>query len=433
MQAGDDDTATFYQLKARSHALRASLSREMHVRNMPRLATPSRVLQFMMMVDEAETVSSVAALDSLLPPQAPRPQAADRFFACSLGVLGFSWERHSEFITYSFIAPGPGSPFDLTPFQEIASWINRLPGRVIRSTQVALVADAPDDDLINASFTSDDLVCSDVVNGGARIWSDFRLHQSGFGRLLIHDKSLAGSEPALLVQRLQELGNYRKIALLGLPEAQRASPLLTSLEQSLTEVTEQVAQAASDSDAVLEQLTVVSAELARIVARTRFRMSATRAYAELCMDRIRRLGVTPVPGFRSFDDFIERRLLPAMRTCDAFDRRLEDLSQRTAWTSAMLRTRVDTALARRNRDLLASMDRRTGLQLRLQHTVEGLSVVAISYYALGLWHHLKEAIERLAVHVPDWMDLALIPLIIVGVWLGLRQIKKVKRPPSTMH
>ena len=120
-----------------------------------------------------------------------------------------------------------------------------------------------------------------------------------------------------------------------------------------------------------------------------------------------------------------------MRTCDAFTRRLEDLSQRTAWTSAMLRTRVDTALARRNRDLLASMDRRTGLQLRLQHTVEGLSVVAISYYALGLWHHLEAALERQGAHLPGWIDIALIPAIILAVWLGIRQLKKVKRPKTS--
>jgi uncharacterized membrane-anchored protein len=120
-----------------------------------------------------------------------------------------------------------------------------------------------------------------------------------------------------------------------------------------------------------------------------------------------------------------------MRTCDAFGRRLDDLSQRVAWTSAMLRTRVDTALARRNRDLLASMDRRTGLQLRLQHTVEGLSVVAISYYALGLWHYLKEAIEHQGEHLPGWIDLALIPAIVVAVFLGMKQLRKVKRPPPT--
>ena len=421
----------FPDLSQRSHPLRASLSREMHVRKMPRLDTPARIVQFMMIVDEAEAQDSVTALRALLPNEIRSPDVSDRFFACRVDLLGFSWERHSEFITYSFIADGDGPPFDLAPFQSVARWIARLPGRIIRSTQIALTGEEPSASTTAAHFASDDLIISDIAQGRARIWCDFRLHDNGFGRLLIQDRGLQGAEAALLVQRLQELGNYRKIALLGLPEAQQATPILAMLEQRLTDVTARVAQPQADADAVLEDLSSLSAELAHIVARTRYRMSATQAYAELCLDRIRRLEVAPVRGYRSLDDFTERRLLPAMRTCDAFGRRLEDLSQRVAWTSAMLRTRVDTALARRNRDLLASMDRRTGLQLRLQHTVEGLSVVAISYYALGLWHYLKEAIEHQGRHLPGWIDLALIPTIVVAVYLGMRQIRKVKRPSPT--
>ncbi|RYM08765.1 DUF3422 domain-containing protein [Sphingobium cupriresistens] len=426
-QAGD---GPFPNLVQRSHALRASLSREMHIRKMPRLDTPMRAVQFMMIVNEQEAHDSVAALCAIVPDDGPSPDASDRFFACRVGALGFSWERHSEFITYSFIADGYGEPFDLSPFLPVSHWIDRLPGQVIRSTQIALTKNEPSNATIATYFASDDLIISDVAQCRARVWGDFRLHDNGFGRLLIQDRGLEGAEASLLVQRLQELGNYRKIALLGLPEAQRATPILATLEQRLTDVTACVAEPQADADAVLEDLSSLSAELAQIVARTRYRMSATHAYAELCFDRIRRLDVAPVRGYRSLDDFTERRLLPAMRTCDAFGRRLEDLSQRTAWTSAMLRTRVDTALARRNRDLLASMDRRTGLQLRLQHTVEGLSVVAISYYALGLWHHIKEAIEHQGAHLPGWIDLAVIPAIIAVVFLGLRQIKKVKRPPS---
>lgn len=419
----------FPDLKQRSHPLRASLSREMHIRKMPRMDTPARAVQFMMIVDEQQARDSIAALRDLLPTDAPCPDGGDRFFACRVGALGFSWERHSEFITYSFIADGYGDPFDLSPFASIFHWIDHLPGRIIRSTQIALTQQEPTKATVAAYFMPDDLTISDVAQGRARIWADFRLHDNGFGRLLVHDRGLEGAEASLLVQRLQELGNYRKIALLGLPEAQQATPILAKLEQQLTDVTSRVAEPQADADAVLETLSSLSAELAQIVARTRYRMSATHAYAELCFDRIRRLEVAQVRGYRSLDDFTERRLLPAMRTCDAFGRRLEDLSQRIAWTSAMLRTRVDTALARRNRDLLASMDRRTGLQLRLQHTVEGLSVVAISYYALGLWHHIKEAIDHQGAHLPGWTDLALIPAIIAAVFLGLRQIKKVKRPP----
>lgn len=420
----------FMALHARNHALRAPLSREMHVRTMPRLDAPARLLQFVLLVEETAARDSSVALTALLAAHGVTIDTTDRFLTCRLGPLGFSCERHTEFMTYSFIADGDGDPFDLTPFAATAQWIATLPGQIIRSTQIALVRTTPSDAMIASHFSTDDLIISEVAQGRARIWSDFRLHANGFGRLLIRDNGLVGAEPSQLVQRLQELGNYRKMALLGLPEAQQATPVLTALEQRLTAITTRVAEKDADADTVLEQLSALSAELAQIVAHTRYRMSATHAYAELCFDRIRRLDMATVRGFRSLDDFTERRLLPAMRTCDAFTRRLEDLSQRTAWTSAMLRTRVDTALARRNRDLLASMDRRTGLQLRLQHTVEGLSVVAISYYALGLWHHLKEGLEHQGVHLPGWIDIALLPATIIAVWLGIRQIRKVKRPPS---
>lgn len=420
----------FAALGQRNHPLRASLSREMHVRGLSRFDAPALALQFVLLVDEAQAEKGIALLSERFPALKP----GDRFLAGRFGDLHFSWERHTEFMTYSFLAPVEGaSLFDLAPFADVPAWMADMPGRVIRSTQIAMVMNEPPSAAIAAHFATEDLIISDVADGHARIWSDFRLHGDGFGRLLIHDRGLVGDESSQLVQRLQELGNYRKIALLGLPEAQQATPLLNGLEQRLTAITSRVAQKDADADQVLELLSALSAELAEIVARTRYRMSATQAYAEICRDRIRRLAVAPVRGYRSLDDFTERRLLPAMRTCDAFNRRLEDLAQRAAWTSALLRTRVDTALARRNRDLLASMDRRTALQLRLQHTVEGLSVVAISYYALGLWHHLKEALEHQGLHLPGWIDVALFPLTIIGVFIGVGQIRKVKRPSGDGH
>lgn len=390
---------------------------------MPRLVSPARAIQLVLLTDAQQATESLVALNHALTPHCLEIAEHDRFFTCALGDILFAWERHSEFMTYSFFLPGEGKPFET-----VAEWMADMPGEIIRSTQIALVAEAPDDETVAAHFAFDDLIVSDVADGRARIWSDFRLHQDGFGRLMIFDRGLEGVEAAQLVQRLQELGNYRKMALLGLPEAQAMTPRLTSLEQRLTNITTAIAAHDANADEVLEDLSALSADLAQTLTSTRYRMSATSAYAQICLDRIRSLNVSPVRGYRSLDDFTERRLVPAMRTCDAFSCRLEDLSQRAAWTSGMLRTRIDTAIARRNRDLLASMDRRTGLQLRLQHTVEGLSVVAISYYALGLWLHFSEALEQEGVHFPGWAEIALIPTILVIAWLGIRQLKKVKRP-----
>ena len=52
--------------------------------------------------------------------------------------------------------------------------------------------------------------------------------------------------------------------------------------------------------------------------------------------------------------------------------------------SSLIRTRIETTLSQQSTDLLRSMNQRTQMQLRLQQTVEGLSVLAISYYAIGI-------------------------------------------------
>lgn len=415
----------------RNHPLRASLSSEMHVRKMPHVPAPARILQIVMLTSPQDVLDSLDLLNRHFAPEGLPPVRNIRFLTRPFGALSFAWERHAEFMTYTFIARGhDGELFDLAPFAAVTDWVAALPGSIIRSSHISLVRNAPSDPVIQSNFAFDDLIISDAAHGKARLWSDFRLHPDGCGRLLIHDRGMTGIEASQLLQRVLELGNYRKMALLGLPEAQAATPAITALEKELTAITMQVAQAETDDSRILDQLTALSASLAQIAASTRYRMSATRAYSEICIERIRRLAVAPVEGYRSFDDFTERRLLPAMRSCEAFSRRIDDLSRQAAWTSGLLRTRVDTALARRNRDLLASMDRRTGLQLQLQHTVEGLSVFAISYYALGLWHHLEEAVGHLGFHLPQITDALLIPVIIFVVWRSVHHLKKPGNRPA---
>lgn len=160
------------------------------------------------------------------------------------------------------------------------------------------------------------------------------------------------------------------------------------------------------------------------MADTHYRMSASRAYAEMVDDRLRALRVTRLPGHPTLGDFTERRLLPAVRTCVSFSSRLEVLSQRLAWTSGLLRTRVDTNLSLQNRDLLSSMDRRTELQLRLQRTVEKLSVVAITYYAVALLDHLVAPL-----HLDRWVDreallAGLSAITLASAWTGLRRVHR---------
>lgn len=351
-----------------------------------------------------------------------------RYFTGRLGKLHFVWESHTEFSVYSFIKEGSFSePFASPVLAEVPlDWVERLPGRTIRATQIALIdrsAPEPASTELAKYFNTEELVCCDVLGGEARIWSDFRLHDDGLGRLLIRDQSLHSQEDtARLVQRIQELGNYRNMALLGLPLAQRLTPELTALEQRLAELTREIAAGhAGNDDELLQQLSALSAHLARLMAETRYRMTATRAYAQLASDCLRVIDSRRIAGHRTLIDFAERRLTPAVRTCEWFSDRAEDLSRRASWANSLMRTRIETVLERQSKDLLESMNQRAGIQLRLQQTVEGLSFLAITYYAVGIFGYLLKAVGHFvpALDTPMVPGLA-IPAILGVVWGCLR-------------
>ena len=414
------------------HPLRHRLTEEMHARRFLALTAPARVTQIVVIPAGADMTAARAHAEALCRragASAP-PQPTGRYFEVDLGRCTFYWEQHSEFVTYSFIETGPfAEPFGGAATDAIpGDWLDDLPGPIFRATRMALLdrsAPEPTAQQLAASFSPGDLVCCDLLGGEARMWADFRLHGDGFGRLLIHDRALVGSDASRLVQMLQELGNYRKMALLGFPVAQELTPTLNRLEQRLAELTEAITSAdATADDRLLGELSTLSAELARHLAASRYRMSATQAYAEIVADRLASLGVVRVAGHPTLADFTERRLTPAVRTCASVAHRLEDLSQRAAWASALMRTRVDTTLARQSRDLLASMDRRTDLQLRLQQTVEGLSVVAISYYLVGLVGYAAKALHPLFPTLDPAVVMGLaVPLLVPAVWLGMRRIR----------
>lgn len=406
-----------------NHPLRPSLSSEMHVRKLPPLAAPARLMQ-VVLVTPNETVPVERARLAALCGQDPAALEGLTHFVGSCGGLTVVWERHTEFSSYMFIRPGAfDAPFALEAFADLPPrWFSDLPGQVVRATQLAFSPADPGKD-VGRWFAESDLVVCDVADGAARLYSDFRLHPEGFGRLLLVDHGLTGQEAALVIQRLQELGNYRNLALLGLPLAQALTPEVSRYETRLAELSAAIAAGELGDEALLRELSSLSASLAAVAAETRYRMSATRAYGQISHDRLESLRIGRVKGYPTLADFTDRRLLPAVRTCISFSARLEDLSQRLAWTSALLRTRVDTALSTQNRDLLASMDRRTRLQLRLQETVESLSVVAISYYALGLIGYATKALPRLGLD-HDLAMAAAAPLVVLGAWLAMRRVRR---------
>ncbi len=175
----------------------------------------------------------------------------------------------------------------------------------------------------------------------------------------------------------------------------------------------------------LKSLLSVSAELENLSAQTSFRFGATGAYEAIVEQRVSVLREERFDGRQTFAEFMTRRYDPAMRTVKSAERRLSAMAARAMRAGDLLRTRVEVQRSAQNQQLLESMNQRADMQLRLQRTVEGLSVVAISYYAVSLAGYLMYPVSE-ALGLSKGMVTALITVpVVLLVWLAIRRIRKL--------
>lgn len=415
------------------HPLRVELASELHTRPHPDLEPPARISHAALLLGDTPVERERDHLAALCTRySAPPPPDGVLHYAVRLGDFRLHWERHTEFSTLTLIAgPSEAPPFERTAFELLpADWWAAQPGQLITACHIVLEpADGPepDADQLARMFEGQRLLGSRVMGGAARVWTALRVHGDGFGRFLIRDQGLGGGQAGRLVQRLWELDTYTHMALLALPEARGLAPELATLERlsaRLTAATAVAREVASDR-ALLDELFQLSAEVERIQAETAYRFGAARAYDGIVSARLAELAERPVESLQPLGEFLERRFKPAIRTCASIETRLESLSRRVGRTVDLLRTRVDLQIEQQNQAALSSMNERVRLQLRLQQMVEGLSVVAISYYAVGLLAYVLEAFGETGAGRATTEILGLItPLVVVGVWLGLRRAKR---------
>jgi uncharacterized membrane-anchored protein len=304
--------------------------------------------------------------------------------------IHFLWERHTEASTLTLIFPDDIPNGARMPYIQ---WLEQWPGGVVRATHILVVPDAQNIDahLRTLGISERDMVCCDI-SPGLRIWSDFSIQSDGYGRLLVTAGDVGDGERGRIIQRVQELGNYRNLALLGLPMVQEYGPQVDRLELKLSEHARRAALDDADHDILLNELAGISSELELIRSATGFRLSATTAYADVAADRLASLDVRPVANFQSLTDFTERRLIPASRTCSMFRTRLSHIAERISGVMHTLDVRIDSRIKAQNLGLMQSMERSTQLQLRLQTLVEGLSVLAAAYYLVGLIAYISKGV-----------------------------------------
>jgi uncharacterized membrane-anchored protein len=414
------------------HPLRSALNDEVHARPPEALVAPLRLSYLALFLEDRERQwRSICALAERYG-RAP-PIAGANHYSADLGPFRLKWERHTEFSRFKFIVAGAGEdPFAAPAIDFVpADWLENLPGEVITAAHLALVrarADSIDIEAVSRQFFDGHVLVGARVAGGAAITlTDFQVRADGFARFLVEDQSMTPRQAGRTVQRLVEIDAYRLMALLALPVARQLAPALSQTERELSEITAALVHASQpDEPLLLERLTRLQAEIESRQTGNLFRFSAANAYYELVQRRIGELREERLPGLQTFQEFTERRLAPAIHTSKAAAARQDSLSERVARVTQLLSTRVDITRERQNQALLASMNRRARLQLRLQQTVEGLSIAAVTYYIVSLVAEAARALHAAGVKVePDLVAGVSIPIVAILTAIGVHRIRKI--------
>jgi uncharacterized membrane-anchored protein len=361
------------------------------------------------------------------------PNAGANHFYNDFGRFRLKWESHTEFASYTFtekIAPGLplAEAFARVPLAHLPqAWILALQGRLMAAVHLVLEHGPADPAALQDVFDSPTLVGSRVMEGG-EVWTDFAIQADGFSRFVLRDVGMRAQEAGRLVQRVLEIDTYRMMALLGLCAAREVGAALDDLEAELALLAERMVGGDTPEGAdqeLLDQITRLAARQERLALANGYRFSASKAYHRLVKARIEELREARIEGVPTVEEFMDRRLSPAMSTCEATAVRLDALARRIGNVNDLLRTRVSIVHENQNRQILQSMDRRAAQQLRLQQAVEGLSVAAISYYVIGLLGYAAKALKDMGLPLnPEVATGLLVPVVVGAVWLGLRRMHR---------
>lgn len=412
------------------HPSRHALLAEIHARPFRAATAPSRFLRFAFLTtaDQAAAARNRVAELCVAAGELPPGHTTKHHRATLPGVGGLplelTYEQHGEFITFDFTFSGAELPF--TPEAgEIAHLLPDIgePGQHIVSVDLCLAPYGVD---FRTQFDPASLAASKVREGAAVIASDFQVDSAGFVRWMVVNKDLDENAAGALCQRVIEIETYRTLALLGLPEALRLAPGTARIERELTEISAAMSasQGYFDDTAFLLRLTQLASDLEADVAASAYRFGATRAYDDIVTQRLLAVGEESVGNLSTITSFLTRRSTPAMRTCRSIEQRQSELSKKLSRGANLLRTRVDVEIEQQNSKLLSTMNTRASMQLRLQQTVEGLSVAAISYYVVSLLGYVFKAMTEAGLPIDPTIAMgASVPFVLLGIWWVVRRVR----------
>ena len=209
------------------HPLRSALVEEDNARPFAALEPPVQASHLALVSGEHGAAADFAHLVRLCQRYGlSSPTEGSRHFACDFGTFRLKWERHGEFCTYTFFCHNtPEQPFSNPAILSVPrDWLEALPGERLVAVHIAVEPRNGATPLCGVDlatiFRSATVSGSRVLGGAALTWTDFAVHEDGFGRILVRDISLDHFEAGRLVQRLLEIETYRMMALIAFPLVQ---------------------------------------------------------------------------------------------------------------------------------------------------------------------------------------------------------------------
>ncbi len=361
------------------------------------------------------------------------------------------WEMHGEFVAITLFAQQASAESFASRADVLAragqlmekaagQSLNDLTGQRITALDIVLEDAPPYPDAYEVAkrFRGNTVVGSMITsNQNAQLWTDLMLDDAGFVQMIVRGKDMGSRQAGRAIQRLIDVETYRMMALLALPNAKALAGPLRAAETELAKVSEKIASAQKTTaidlsiDAqLLGDVSALAAQIEGWISANGLRFTAAEAYHELVKRSLAEMHETTIPGVQMLNTFMDRRFEPAMRTCRWTVRRLSDLSDRISRTTHILKTRIEFVNESQQQALLASMDRRAKLQLRLQQTVEGLSIIVMTYYATSLLQYVAKGLNDIGVASadPEIVGLISVPVIAIGLYAYLTARRK-KQPP----
>ncbi len=419
------------------HPLRYKMTNELHARPFPIAGAPCHAV-FLAIKQPQDAANRDRALDrahliDLLDRfGASHPQPGATHYFGDQGRHRLKWEQHTEFVTYTLFTEGVAArPFDPAAFEVFpGDWLEQAPGVRVTSAllRVEVMPQAPEDvqERLAECFVPESIAVSYVLDQSAIIAGDFRIDSAGHMRFAVFVKTGTGEQRiGRILQRLSEIETYKSMSMLALPRARNLSKRLAQIDTQVSSLVSAMKGPGRADEETLGELLSISAELEDLMAQTSFRFSATRAYAAIVQQRVQVLHEERFFGRQTFYEFMMRRFDPAMRTTRSAETHLVAMAERVKRAGDLLRTRVEVDRSAQNQNLLESMDRRAALQLRLQRTVEGLSVVAIGYYGINLVSFAFAPFASAAGLDKPMLTAVATPLVLLTVWWLVRRIRKM--------